>query len=93
MKKSAIVALAAAFVVSMAAPALAAGNKTGFGSNSSSTSTQGSGGKTNTSANPNNQGQTTVTTETSGPKGQLKQGTTCNNCTTTTTVNLPGNGR
>jgi uncharacterized protein YdeI (BOF family) len=65
-----------------ASPALAQGQKVGFGEEEQAT--QGSGGKENTNANPENEGQTV--TETTGPRGQLKNDRTdCNNCTTTVT--------
>lgn len=78
-------ALVAALLISVPV-AWAAGQQNGFGSTSSTG--QGNTSNTNTNANPANNGQ--VTTTTSGPSGQLKQGSTdCNNCTTSTTG--PGN--
>jgi hypothetical protein len=89
MKKLITAAAAFALALSVAGPGFAAGKKTGFGSET--TSTQGNSGKENPNANPDNEGQTV--TETSGPRGQLKQGNTdCNNCSTET-VSLPGKSR
>ena len=89
---TAMAAVALAFAV--ANPAFAVGKKSGFGNQTDTSATQGSGGQTNDSANPENEGQTVITEETTGPRGQLKQGSTdCNNCETTTTTNLPGKNR
>lgn len=79
------VVFAAAMLAWFAAPALAAGQKTGFAT--TSTTTQGNSGKTDDSANPDNQG---LVTTISGPYGQVKQGKTAN---TTTTCDEPGHYR
>ena len=85
---------ALALAVAVANPAFAAGKKVGFAEETDTSATQGSGGQTNESANPENEGQTIIVEETEGPRGQLKQGSTdCNNCETTTTVDLPGRNR
>jgi hypothetical protein len=89
MNKS--LAIAAAFALALAAvnPAFADGKKTGF--ETEENSTQGKGGQENPNANPDNEGQTE--TETTGPKGQLKQGNNdCNNCETEV-IDLPGKNR
>ena len=81
-----LMVIAVAFV---AGPAVAEGKKNGFGSETEST--QGNSGKTNPNANPDNQGQTVE--ETTGPRGQLKNGKTdCNNCETEV-IDLPGKKR
>ena len=85
---------ALALAVAVAHPAFAAGKKVGFGQETDTSATQGSGGQTNESANPENEGQTIIIEETTGPRGQLKQDdTSCNNCETTTTTDLPGKNR
>ncbi len=69
------------------APALAEGNHFGFGSESSGPNNGNSG---NNNGNLDNNG--TSSSETTGPKGQLKNGKTdCNNCETET--DLPGKNR
>jgi hypothetical protein len=79
-------------VAGWSAPAFAV--KNGFDTDTTTSSGQGNGGNTNDSANPDNNGQTTTTTTTSGPHGQVKQGDAdCNNCSTTTTSDLPGKNR
>jgi hypothetical protein len=94
MKEMLATLTAIALVVGVSYPAFAEGKHNGFDSDTSTTSGQGSGGDFNPNANPDNDGQTTTTTETTGPAGQLKQGETdCNNCETTTTIDLPGNNR
>jgi hypothetical protein len=66
---------------------LAEGKHTGFDSETTGP-TNGNGGNDN--GNLTNEG--TSSTETTGPKGQLKQDNTdCNNCETT--VDLPGRNR
>ena len=94
MTKLFATAAALALAAAVANPAFAAGKKVGFGEETDTSATQGSGGQTNESANPENEGQTIIVEETTGPRGQLKQGSTeCNNCETTTTVDLPGKNR
>lgn len=79
-------ALAVAVIV-LATPGISVAKQNGFGTEEGPT-TQGNGGNTNDNSNPDNNGQ--VETETTGPRGQLKNGNEdCNNCTTTTTG--PGN--
>ena len=94
MKKILGATTAIALALAVASPGFAAGKKVGFAEETDTSATQGSGGQENDSANPENEGQTVVTEETTGPRGQLKQGSTdCNNCETTTTVDLPGKNR
>lgn len=89
MKKAITAAAAIALALSVASPGFTAGKKTGFGNEPRST--QGAGGHENQNANPDNEGQTE--TETTGPRGQLKNNKLdCNNCETET-VSLPGKNR
>jgi hypothetical protein len=90
MSKLLMTAIAAAALMLVSFdPTFAQGKKTGFGEDQEST--QGNSGKTNDNANEDNEGQTT--TETTGPRGQLKQDNTdCNNCETTV-IDLPGKNR
>jgi hypothetical protein len=94
MKNLLTATMAIALAFAIASPGFAAGKKTGFGNQTDTSATQGSGGQTNDDANPENEGQTIITEETTGPRGQLKQGSTdCQTCETTTTVDLPGKNR
>jgi hypothetical protein len=80
-------AAVAALLIGSLGPTLAAGQHNGFGSESTGP-TNGNGG--NDSGNLDNNG--TSSTETTGPKGQLKQDNTdCNNCETI--IDLPGKNR
>ena len=89
LKKVLSATTAIALALAMASPVFAAGKKVGFAEEE--TATQGSGGQENPNANPENEGQTVE--ETTGPRGQVKQGNTdCNNCETTV-IDLPGKNR
>ena len=89
MKKILSATTAIALALAVASPGFAAGKKVGFAEEE--TATQGSGGQENPNANPENEGQTVE--ETTGPRGQLKQGNTeCNYCETAVS-DLPGKNR
>jgi hypothetical protein len=85
-----LILLSAVFLIS-ALPAMAQDSGRHSGFDSDTDATQGNSGKENTNANPDNEGQTVE--ETTGPKGQLKQGNDdCNNCETEV-IDLPGANR
>ncbi len=76
-----------AMILTSSGVVLAEGQHNGFGEQTTGP-TNGNGGNDN--GNLTNEG--TSSTETTGPKGQLKQDNTgCNNCETT--VDLPGRNR
>lgn len=84
--KALLAALAtAALLASAAHPALAQGNKNGWGK--IETNTTGGSGKFNENSSPNS--WTTVTT--TGPRGQLKNNKTTN--VSSETTGLPGRNR